>query len=502
MYKVLLVDDETMNYQLFEKLVDWKEKGFEIAGVAADGQEAIQKYEEIGPDLIFMDIHLPFMDGLECVRCIREADKKVKIVIVSAYGDFSYAQRAIRYDVQDFLLKPVSRLMLNQLVDRMREEIDKRETRTEEDYFHNVWTEAILSLLSGREDADAAARMEQRPVIAGITLLDGQGRLLRGHGVKKAMEELLSLQQRKEGLLGCVVLTDGDAILLWDRALFASETLEAAAARLKEYGSCQIYVTGREETEVRRWLDMFSRKENYGFYHGKSGIYHLEECPFTDHELQMEGVEQCIVEAVAANSAEELMKRVDGLFYRAKQDGVNPQMLKDAVLNLLVQIKFLLRKFEQQESFLLMRNVRLENIHSLHTMEGLKRFIKEKIAATFQDIDESFYRPERRIVFRANAFAELHYREAAFSLQMAADHMGISKNYFTSLYKEQAGLGFWEYVTKLRMEQAAELLVTTDQMTREIGRTVGYESEYHFSRKFKEYTGESPNNYRKSHSSK
>lgn len=502
MYKVLLVDDETMNFQLFEKLVDWKEKGFEIAGVAEDGQEAIQKYEEIGPDLIFMDIHLPFMDGLECVRFIREADKRVKIVIVSAYGDFSYAQRAIRYDVQDFLLKPVSRLMLNQLVGRMKQELDKREAQPEGDYFHNEWTEAIHSLMNGREGADTAVLMGQKQVIAGITLLDEQGRLFRGHRVKKAMEDLFSLRQLQEGLLGCVVLTDGDAILLWNRTVFMSEALEAAAAGLKECGSCQIYVMDQTETEIRRWLELFSRKENYGFYSGKSGIYHLEECPFTDRELQMDSAEQCIVEAVAANSADELMRRVDSLFDRAEQDSVDPKMLKDAVLNLLVQIKFLLRKFEQQESFLLMRNVRLENIHSLHTMEGLKHFIKEKIAATFQDIDECFYRPERRIVFRANAFAELHYKETAFSLQMAADHMGISKNYFTSLYKEQAGIGFWEYVTKLRMEKAAELLVTTDQMTRDIGREVGYESEYHFSRKFKEYTGESPNNYRKSRSSK
>ena len=106
MYKVCFVDDETINYQLFEKMVPWEEKGFLIAGTAADGLEALQMYEQVQPDLIFMDIQLPLMDGLECVRCIREENQDVQIVIVSAYSDFSYAQKAIRYGVQDFLLKP------------------------------------------------------------------------------------------------------------------------------------------------------------------------------------------------------------------------------------------------------------------------------------------------------------------------------------------------------------------------------------------------------------
>lgn len=179
MYKVLLVDDETINYQLFEKLVDWEKKGFWIAGVAADGQEAISKYEEIAPDLIFMDIHLPLMDGLECVRCIRESDAKVKIVIVSAYGDFSYAQRAIRYDVQDFLLKPVSRLMLNQLVDQMKEDLDKNAIGAEEDFFSNKWTETVHNLINGREDAGNEGMTGQETVTGGITLLDDYGRRLQ-----------------------------------------------------------------------------------------------------------------------------------------------------------------------------------------------------------------------------------------------------------------------------------------------------------------------------------
>lgn len=502
MYKVLLVDDETINYQLFEKLVDWGSKGFEIVGVAADGQEAIGKYEELNPDLIFMDIQLPFMDGLECVRCIRESDKHVKIVIVSAYGDFSYAQRAIRFDVQDFLLKPVSRLMLNQLVDRMKEELDQRGSRAEVDYFSNAWTEAIQNLVNGWEDMDGTAPEGQNPAVAGVTLLDGEGRMLQGAQVKKTMEALIAKPEIQTGLLGCGILSDGEAILLWDRGLIKTSAMEVAAGLLQDRGPFQLYACNQEESDWKHWIKGFSQKENYGFYHKGGGIYHLEDCPFTDQEIPVDRAGQLITQAIAGNSPDDFMKMVDALFEQAEKERINPHILKDTVLNLLVRVKFLLKKFEQQESFLLMRNVRLESIHSLHTAEGLKRFLKEKIAATFQDIDRSFYQPGRRIVFRTNAFTELHYADPSFSVQMAADYMGISKNYFTSLYKEQSGLGFWEYVTKLRMEKAEELLVATDQMTKEIGKAVGYESEYHFSRKFKEYTGESPNNYRKSRSNK
>lgn len=502
MYKVLLVDDETINYQLFEKLVDWRKKGFEIAGVAADGQEAISKYEEIAPDLIFMDIQLPFMDGLECVRCIRASDKKVKIVIVSAYGDFSYAQRAIRYDVQDFLLKPVSRLMLNQIVDRMREELDKRTFAAETDYFGNAWTEAVYNAISSGDDSGAVDAAGKELAVAGITLLDEWGRHRPGLNVKKVMENLLKHPDIVTGLLGCIVLKEGDAILLWDKMLFADGVIDTAAGLLEADNCFQIYLCKQEETDVTQWAKRFARKENYGFYEGSGNRYFIEDNPFADCGLHTESAERIIAEAIAANSAENIMQMIDEIFDTAKKENIDPQILKDTALNLLVQVKFLLKKFEQQESFLLMRNVRLENIHALHTADGLKRFLKEKISSTFQDIDQSFYKPGRGIVFRTNAFTELHYGEISFSVQTAADYMGISRNYFTSLYKEQAGIGFWEYVTKLRMEKAAELLVTTEQMTRDIGRAVGYESEYHFSRKFKEYAGESPNKYRKSRSSK
>lgn len=361
MYKVLLVDDETINYQLFEKMVDWEAKGFMIAGTASDGQEALQKYEEILPDLIFMDIQLPLMDGLECVRCIREEDREVKIVIVSAYGEFSYAQRAIRYGVDDFLLKPVSRMMLNQLVDKI------------------------------------AADLAEHPI---------------------------------------------------------------------------------------------KREKASGFY-GEN----REE--YSEKELQIRNLDSHIMAAFVNNDKNEILKVTEEAFAEAKERMIKPDILKDVMMDLLVRMKYTLTRLEPDGTFSMMRNIHMEDIQKQEDFEGLKKYVREQLDTTFREIDENFYAKEKSLVFRTNAFADLHYMESTFSVQEAAEHNGLSKNYFAGLYKEQAGISFWEYVTELRIKRAKELLISTDDLVSAISSTIGYESEYHFSRKFKEVTGESPNHYRK-----
>ena len=184
MYKVLLVDDEIRNYKLFEKLVDWEEKGFEIIGTAADGVEALKKYEELEPDLIFMDIQLPMMDGMECIRWIREVDKKVQIVIVSAYGEFNYAQKAIRYGVQDFLLKPVSRVMLNQIVNRMKENLDHRENN--DNCFNNELAVNLREWIHGESEKTESLGLSKRNKL--LRILKDKGTKEHAENIKEMLE--------------------------------------------------------------------------------------------------------------------------------------------------------------------------------------------------------------------------------------------------------------------------------------------------------------------------
>lgn len=126
MYKVCFVDDETINHQLLENIVDWEKYGFMIAGTATDGLEALRLYEEVKPDLMLIDIKMPLMDGLECVRCIRKVDSNIQLVLVTAYGEFAYAQKAIQYGVQNYVLKPVSRLVINEMISKISMTLDQQ----------------------------------------------------------------------------------------------------------------------------------------------------------------------------------------------------------------------------------------------------------------------------------------------------------------------------------------------------------------------------------------
>ncbi|NCC44785.1 MAG: response regulator, partial [Clostridia bacterium] len=476
MYRVLLVDDEIINYQLFEKLVKWEEKGFEIVGTASDGLEALQQYEQLEPDLIFMDIQLPLMDGLECVRCIREADKKVQIVIVSAYGDFSYAQKAIRYGVQDFLLKPVSRLMLNQLVDKMRETLDKNSLEQSEgengiDVFSNEKTRSLTQLI--KEDGNGYEEYQEllrKNEICGLMIIDDAGNLVSADRWKELMNHLIQIKPVGKILQGIVQSSTGHTLMCWEKDTFTEEiSRQILEFFIDGRYKVQIYIK-YEADELGEWIRRLLNSENYGFYEENSGVYRLGDVEYSHREMNTQEISARIAKAFVDNSPDQVLQWIEERFEEAKKEKISPVTLKDFSLDVLVRIKFALKKFDQQGSFLLMRNVRVENVHKMQDAGRLLDFLVEKIKDTFMDLEKCMVNQGRSLVFAANAFTELYYCDVDFSVQKVADHIGISKNYFTSQYKEQSGTGFWEYVTTLRMEKAKEYLITTEEAVGNIGR--------------------------------
>lgn len=509
MYKVLFADDEVMNHQLLENLVEWNKLGFEIAGTATDGVETIRMYEEIHPDVIFMDIRMPFMDGLECIRMIREEDLAVRIVIVSAYGDFTYAQRAIQYGVQDFLVKPVSRLVLNQLVEKIRLSLEKREKLAEGDT-HELELQYLKikrdimeekkHLLEGKYE-DFFKKVKSAVYVRCMTAecesigLEETERV--GEELKKALAEAGSTS------VWSMTESAGRVLVLSGKTGIGTEALE----RMKNSGGriLDFFVTGEnsDAADLSAFFYEIYHMENPGFYRtdgtvcrkGQIGCFKdhpeefMEEIPF--HELFVHG------------GTEELNAFFHRMIEQAESEFWNPLILKNRILDVLVTLKLKFKEYYPRESFCLLRNIRTEELKRIDKAAYLEKYT-ERIAEQMYDFWKKVWEDESReglVVRKANIYAGEHFTESDFSTQKTADHIGMSRNYFVTVYKETARIGFWDYVTGCRIDRAKELLLSTEETAGNIARSVGYESEYHFSRKFKEITGSTPNQYRKTEKS-
>lgn len=124
MYKVLLVEDEPVIREGLKTMIERLTTGFTVKAEAQNGKEALRLLHSEMPDLIVTDIRMREMDGLSMIGKIREMYEDLPIIIISGYGDFQYAQKALKFGVSDYLLKPIDRVELVATFDKVRKLLD------------------------------------------------------------------------------------------------------------------------------------------------------------------------------------------------------------------------------------------------------------------------------------------------------------------------------------------------------------------------------------------
>lgn len=124
MYKLLIVEDEAEVRNGIRNNIDWRSMGFKVIAEAGNGREALDIIENSKPDVVITDITMPIMDGLELSCILKKEYPTIRTIILTGYDDFKFAQRAIKYGVSDYLLKPVLPEDLSKLMLRIKNEID------------------------------------------------------------------------------------------------------------------------------------------------------------------------------------------------------------------------------------------------------------------------------------------------------------------------------------------------------------------------------------------
>ena len=166
LYRIILVDDEEEVRKGIIRKIDWEALGFQVVGDAENGQDALEKIEQLEPDVVMTDIRMPYMDGLTLTSWIRQKYPSVKVLIFSGFDDFEYAQKAIKLNVTEYILKQVNVEELTRILNRVRENLDqeieqRRDVdRLRESYLsslpilrEDVYKRQVLPLCSGMDPA-------------------------------------------------------------------------------------------------------------------------------------------------------------------------------------------------------------------------------------------------------------------------------------------------------------------------------------------------------------
>ncbi|WP_433922715.1 response regulator [Paenibacillus taichungensis] len=527
MYRVLLVDDEEDVREGLVVEVDWEALDLRIVGLAENGREALEMAERVEPDIVVTDISMPFMDGLELAKRLRERNPLVKVVILTGYDEFDYARQAVSLSVDEYLLKPFSAGHLTELLTRLRAQMaaevaEREDVQQLRDHYYTS-----LPLLQ----ADLMA-----------TLLHRQKSPEYIHG--KAKQCGLDLHGERYGVSVLTLHMDGEQSADAELKQFAA--LNIAAEVWTEHGAGHAFM--HQETIVLLYVDRWDgkdgeKRQQQALENVMRSINHYLRIPATVGSGSivntLAGVKHAYEDALLALDYR-LVPGTDPLIYIADVERQTAGKLRFDELKQQTLTRCLKAgtQAELEDALeIIFREITVEHGRSdiqLYLIEVLTNVWKAAQAsgeamedifgAGFQLYADLFRLPGlseaqgkvsevcllvqhriasgrqhvyKDIVEQALLFTKEHYADPDLSIQKVCGHLHISSGYFCGIFKKEVQLTFLQYLMQIRMEAAKELLRSTEMKSFEIAGQVGFAEPNYFSFCFKKHIGVSPKEYRK-----
>lgn len=527
MIKVLIVDDEPYIRQGLQILINWELYGFEICGEASNGEEALEVMKKVDIDLIITDIKMPQMDGIELIGYTREhISKDIRFIIFSGYYEFEYAKKAIKYNVEDYILKPVQRDELIRVLEEYKRqyyrkmEEQKKQEQTEKIVFDNH----MNHLISGIQDTEGypyikkflTAYTQVRYIDLEYDRTDERYQML-SYEEKLKVQNLLYLALKD--FLGehCfhayieAVRNENDyavgfiyAKKISDLAnLSEEEYIDALYEAVKDKLSHNIilYIGQRVEdvsmisdsyksAKIAHNFHLFSNKKNIAYYDEIQSNISADKYPVDKEE--MDG----LIRAIEENDRDLIQKQTDALYSHFKDWVTEPEIIKINLDYLLFNLINLARElnpdFDQEE------------VHKMISQGGYDQVAVRGSVKHFREFAYGFaeYLGQLRHHSFGGVLKEIE-REITenyidnLSLKSLGEKYYINSAYLGQIFKKQYGISFKDYLNNYRIDRAAELLIRSDEKIYLIASAVGFNNTDYFISKFVQLKGITPLQYRK-----
>ncbi|MBN1877119.1 MAG: response regulator [Anaerolineae bacterium] len=521
-YKVFLVEDEIVTREGIRDNVNWRAADFEFCGEAPDGEIALPLIEESKPDVLITDIKMPFMDGLQLSRIVREQMPWVKIIILSGHDEFEYAQTAVKLGVTEYLLKPVSAQDLRTVLENLTITLDREKQQRESlmrlqnrvaDTLTLDREKFLLRLVMGGVSSAEAVEQSQKlgldivaryyvVIVIHIELCE-EVQSFDYYEYKKVEDIVANLVDNhldvfftKKGIEEFVLLIKGNTPeqLRYTEDRFASLLKQI----VEEKTTCRLTIgSGQPQNRIGDIHRSFT--EALVKVRGQLG----------ESSLTPLGAENDLSDLIKVNhvAIENYLKfgliADYDVFFATHIQPICEVALRSALvkhymfLDIVLTVTQFVSDLGGNEA---QGTLGVHKIESILARSGSIGQAREEIrnifvaAFTFRNSQANY---ERSIILnQAKAYIDTHFTDPELQMSKVANRFNLSPGYFSTVFRDEIGETFRDYLSQIRIDRAKELLRTTNLRCLEVAYQCGYNDSHYFSFTFKRKTGLTPQQFR------
>lgn len=527
MFKIMLADDEGIVIDSLKFIIEKNFQGKCIVEYAKTGRSVIELAERFRPDIAFMDIQMPGINGIDAMKEMKKFNSSTLFIVMTAYDKFSYAKEAINLGVLEFLTKPVNHTIIVEVIEKAMDIIDleKKKRSNElmirekleivvpviengliytilsgEDYSKEV--DNFKNLLGIEEDYGTIMVIEFGDSIEEGDLTNPVGSSVKAQSFYYIIRELV--KETFYSIIGpimvnkvVVFLPSKESQMEYDERILIIEKSRQLIRSLMKRIDAQFKIGIGTVTTFCELSDSYRTAIN-ALKNAKGRVAHIKDLPIgcdyaEDYPID---IEKALFEQIEKGCLDKTKTEANYFFDWMVEH--YPDCELDIKLKVL---EFVL--FAEQKAFLSggmtyyfrYRKDYLTKLMDIKDYEELRGWFLHKISEACRNISSKKEEQSSGIISKAKVFMEHNYHKD-ISLDDVSRIVDISPYYFSKLFKEETGENFIEYLTNIRIEHAKNLLMNREYSIKKICIDTGYSDPNYFSRIFKKYVGVTPTEYR------
>ena len=481
MYTVLIVDDEEPVLESYSFIIDNAARGFVLAGTARNGNEAVARIYETKPDVVFMDINMPGLDGLEVITRVHEDFPHTIFILSTAYERFDIARRAIPLGVFSYLVKPVTRQLFLDTLARVAVELGKRKKADAGSVTLLIEQRFLKEVLWKRIEKDEweeyrrALALDSDSALVCFIGLDSQQHTFfeRINSDLDLKHRFLFTEHLNLGMYFFPAVRDRDALIATVEKTIKA-CVPAGVLSLTGFGS------------VRSWDEL-----NCSCNEALQRLRDKKDS--TDIRLR-ERLRIVQIRRKMGFSDSEEVRQLFTAYCEEVFSSYSFETAKGKMISLFTLLLDDISGFFQAHTDEVPPFLPAEEIMPLEDLSAWKDWALPAFNRVFL---LSANKKNAQIpvpLVRALSFLEEHY-ERQIQLSDVAESANVSSAYLSRLFSEHLGISFVEHLTGLRIERAEQLIRENRMTIKEVAITVGYQDPNYFSKAFRKMVGMSPSMY-------